>query len=493
MKDVRKKLEEIDALIKAAKWGEAQRELKEVKTGKGFPREMALTFASLCRRASVPELGLNVLRKYVHPTSRTAEAATEQEKNEYAASLVRIGACQEARNLLSHVTEKSSTDVIHTLASIYVKQWNYPAAIPLFLEYIDRPELTSYSRQIGALNLGLCLTFEEKLSQAEGVVRPVVDSQEAKAHPLINANALRLLGLIDFQRGNYREAITFFQKALDTFPESNGIDRFLVQKWLGIINYILEKGSPQCQKKIEFLRQRALEFEHWESIRDLEYHTALCDQNEEKLVHIYFGTPFERFRSRILRKHPNLKLPPTFTWRPSQLVAKPKQVFNIIESNLKPGQSMHRLLSVLSSDFYRPLSVIDVFDRVFSGAFYSPGASEQRVHQLLTRTRTWLDDEKIRLQIVSDKNRIQLLEKDCAILVHLEGAGEEQDYFRLNTIRNSLGETFSAVEAGKLFDFSRRTLLNLLTKAVEDGVLIRKGEGKNTRYSFADSQKSQAA
>lgn len=488
MDSIAKKLGIIDSLIKEAKWKEAQLELSQFRKGKALPRPHVLPFAQLCRRASIPELGLTALRPFVCPTGRQlGKAASEAERTEYATILIRIGLCNEARNLLSNATTKSSTEVVHTLAYLNSKRWNYPAATKYFLEYTSRSELDSYALQIGRLNLAMSLTFEEKLDHAEDVIQSVLNSKEAKSFDLVKANALRLFGVIAFHKGDHKEAIRLLKLSSDAFPESNSIDLFLNEKWTAIVNYCVSRASNESREKIEAVRKKAVQLTHWESVRDIEYHTAAFDGDENKLIYLYYGTPYEHFRNRITRKFPNLKIPKSLVWRPSGNSNLAKHVFDITQCNLKVGHASHRLLSILSSDFYRPFSTVDVFDHVFSEENYLPGSSESRAYQIISRTRLWLKAEKIPLEIVSIGNGVRLMEKDCAVVVQENSTGEEQDYYRLEMIRFKLGDSFSVSEAVPLFDVSRRTVISLITNAVNEGVLIRTGKGKNTRYTFAEA------
>lgn len=491
MDSLKQKLSDIDRLIKEARWKEAQEALKAFRKGKSLPRLLALPFAKLCRRASIPETGIQALRPIVRPTGRQAgKEASEAEVNEYATLLIRIGACREAEGLLAKATAKSSTEVVHTLAYLNTKQWNYPSATRYFLEYISRPELDIYSVQIGRLNLAMSLIFEGKTNQAEDVIQAALHWKETENYPLVKANALRLLGVVEFYKKDYSEATRLLSLSSDLFPESNSIDRFLNQKWTGIVNYALKKADKASRKNIEELRRQAHVLRHWESIRDLDFHTASFDEDEEKLTLLYFGTPYEHYRKRILNHFPNLNISETISWRPSGSTERAKYQFDLASSGLKPGQAVYRLLSVLSSDFYHPFSIVAIFEHVFPGECYSPGSSEARVYMLIKRTRAWLKSEGIPLELVSEQNGIRFRESSCALTLRRDGTFEAQDSHRLNTIRAKLGTSFTIAEAVPLFEFSKRTLINLATKAVSDGILIRIGKGKLTRYHFADSDTS---
>lgn len=490
MKTLDEKFKEIDALIRAAHWERAQKKLIVLRR-RAIKRADALTYATLCRKADLAGLGVLTLRSFLRSSSRKRVSdATSAEKTEYAACLLRLGALQEARNLLCEIKEEPSAFVLWLQASSLVKEWDYESAISYLRKYVNHPQLSSYERCIGHLNLGMCLLYEEHTKEAGSLLMAVLESEDFQKNPLIAGNTYRLLGLIEYQKAEYSLALEFFDKALKSFLPSVGLERFLVHKWISITNFAIHKGDENSTKELEEVRRQAKELRHWESLRDIDYQSAIHVYNPQKLLRIYFGTPFKHYRRKIENRFPQLEIPSSYLWRPSGGEIKPNDpVFELRNSDLKPGHALFRLLGVLFSDFYRPFSLVLLFNKLFPGEFYRYESSEQKVAQTLTRGRKWLESSKLPLKIVTNKNEISLIEtRAISISVTLEESEASQVEYRWKEIEKTLGKEFTAKTAAELLGVSKRTLLKTLSKGIDSGRLIRKGEGMSTVYQFAQPE-----
>lgn len=490
-KDLKAKLEEIDLLIKGASWEKAEAALSKLKRNP-IPREDVVYFSSLCRRANLSSLGVTSLRPLVRPSSRKlVEEALPEEIIEYSLCLTKLGAIREAKNLLTNVKTENYPQAIRASAALNVKNWDYPEAIPDFRKYLEIGILSPYQRQIERLNLCMCLIFVDQLEEAEGILSEVLKSKEFDANPLIRANALRLEGNIHYQRHNYGIALEFFEKSFKAIPDKGGMDRFLARKWIAITNYISNNGDADSKKQIESIRKEANERKHWESLRDIDYQLACHHRDEKMLIHLYFGTPYSAFRERIKKRFSSLRIPETYQW--NLLEGKKEKVVQVdwANSELKPGQSNHRLVSALSTDFYRPFATLDLFEVIYPDEYYSFGDSEQRVYQVVTRTRKWLSDKNYPLSIETGDNFTRFYGVNpCGILVKIDTGVIDRQTHQLKEIREKLGNQFTARRAAEVLGTSKRSILVLLAKGVESGLLSRSGSGTKVLYTFlSDSEK----
>lgn len=486
MDSLNEKFEEIDLLIKGNQWERAQKLLTSLKRKVSDRRDL-VKYASLCRRADIPGLGLSALKSLVLVTSRkSVGAATVEEQTEYAACLCRIGAHDEAKTLLREIGESSHPAVLSLLANLHVKEWNYQLAIPLLRKYVAHEEVTAYDRCVGLLNLGLCLTFEEKLREATSLLLSVSESEEARAYPLVAGNAFRLLGIIDYNKENFETANDYFEKSLSSFLPSNSLDRFLVQKWMALTNYFLHKGNEESRKQLNLIKKEALERKHWESIRDIEYQIAVYEKDKETILRLYHGSPYKPFRDRIHKKFPNLQLPALYPWSVGEQKDSKKGIlFDLQTSGLKPGQGVYRLLALLASDFYRPFPTISIFDKLFPGSHYTYGHSEQRVYQGISRARRWLKKNGIPLEIDPAMNESRLIAlSPCTFIVRLGHTEMDQNDHRLLEIYSKVGKQFSTKQAIQVLGLSKRTLVSLVNRGLETGELTKVGSGTATRYAF---------
>lgn len=420
---------EIDSLIKTAQWRKAQKALVDLKRKK-LPREILVDFAALCRRANYPGLGISALHPIIYSNSKKLDATvTAAEKVEYAYCLIRVGANQEARHLLSDPLLQGSAEIVAILATLHVKDWNYPAAIPLFCRFLQVPEISEYSRRTGQLNLASCLLFEGKVSEAQALTNEVLASELFMGHAVFAGTALRLAGTVAFELGEYENAIALFEKAYDKFPEINLVDRFLTRKWMGITRYVLSDGDKPSKDQIQALYREAAAWKNWESIRDLDFYIACHRKDEKKLAHLFYGTPYRSYKKKIEERFTDLTIPASYEWRlrksqtpktKTKPKGKPKKVAMVdwTQAKSKPPEPIQCLLSILTSDFYRPFGLVELFEKLFQGEFYQSEKSEKSVYQLVLRAQKWLKKTKTPLTVEYNNDGVQLKEvSPCSILV----------------------------------------------------------------------------
>ncbi len=424
---------EIDSLIKTGQWRKAQKALVNLKRRK-LPREILVDFAALCRRANYPGLGISVLRPVIYSNSKKLDATvTAAEKVEYAYCLIRVGANQEARHLLSDPLLQGSAEIVAILATLHIKDWNYPAAIPLFCRFLQVKELSEYSRRTGQLNLASCLLFEGKVSEAQTLTTEVLASALFMSHAIFAGTALRLAGTVAFELGEYEAAVAHFEKSYEQFPESNLVDRFLTRKWMGITHFVLSNGDKPSIDEIQDLYREATTWKNWESIRDLDFHIACHRKDEKKLAHLFYGTPYRSYKKKIEGRFTDLTIPENYEWRlgksptpqgKTKAKAKPKKapVIDWSQAKSRPPEPIQCLLSILTSDFYRPFGLVELFEKLFQGEFYQSEKSEKNVYQLVLRAQKWLKKTKTPLTVEYNNDGVQLKETSpCTILVRQGG------------------------------------------------------------------------
>lgn len=482
------KLDTIENLIKQAQWKKAQESLLALRK-KRVPDEFRLRFATLCRRANVSDLGLSILKEIVRPDGKKKAFGTDAHRAEYAASLVRVGACREAEKLFESVDLEACPEAVFFKAGLFVKVWNYSDAIPLYRRYLVTQEEGSYTYLVGQINLAMCLIFEGEYDEAARHINAILVSEGDSHWTLIKGNAYRMLGGLEVHRGNYDAAMTAFYHAQRIFTDAEGIDRFLIRKWVALINYFLAKGSDSARNGVLEVRKEAEKRKHWESVRDIDFQLACFDGDHKTLVKLYFGTPFESFKKRLLKRNPELQIPNVYYWDLDPMEKGHETTFDLFESGIKPGQSIFRLLQVLLSDFYRSFGIVDLFESTFPGEFYISGSAEERVYQALKRLRKEFIDRKIPLTIESTDGGFRLVgTKPVRILCGRgETSSKTQADHRLEQLRHKFQKgSFGVTDAVDTLGLSKRTVNALINDGMEKGVLAKSGSGNRIQYQFVE-------
>lgn len=487
--DFKKQFEEIESLIKSAKWEAAQKRLIALRK-KRFPKTNVLDFSKLCRRANLPDVGLSVLRPFVKPSLYDHLTSNDLYRAEYAANLISVGACSEAGKLLSSINLEKNPEVRFFKAGLHLREWDFSSAAPLYQAYIKGLESNTYQKAVANLNLAMCLIFEERYEEATSCINDVLVTDASVMTPLLKGNAYRMFGALEFQRGNYPFALMNFQRAYSIFSDSAGLERFNIRKWIALCSYFSSSGSELAKIAVDGIKQEAIIRNNPESVRDIDYQIACFHKDEKTLLKLYFGTPFEGFKERLTKRFPDLLITKEYFWEMNGGGEKSPYVFDMTKLKIKPGQSAYRLLGALQSDFYRSFSVVEVFEKTFPDEHYSLASSKFRVYNVVKILREIFKKGRVPLLIstVDSKYSLEAVGPVTVVCRDSRFGSASSEEHRINKLRQEFKEKqFNAVDVAELLDVSRRSANILLREALDNGSLCKQGKGSATKYYFPEN------
>jgi len=477
-------IEEVDALIRGARTAEAQAILKKLKK-KDIPRDYWYEIAALFRRANLFTEAILLLRPLIRPGKVILRESREVERVEYAASLLRLGAAKEAATLLDSVSAESFAEVLMYQAMIHLQDWNYDAAAPLLRQYLKR-KLTPYETLVGKMNLALCLLFDGPFDEAETLLKDLlIATENTDAFLLVRGNTERLWGNLEVNRDRLPSALGHFQKSEQVLRNVGGLAHFFSRKWIAITEFLM---SPSQTTGIAAIEEEALRLRHWETVRDLDFHRLVVNQSPALFHRLYFGSPQAQFRKRLTGKFPEVALPTEYYLPLGEgpNADSPKVV--VPTDGLKPGQMLHRLYFTLLSDFYQSFSVYTLFEKLFPEESYSPGSSEQRVHQAIKRLRTWFKTNRLPLTVKATGNSYALdATSPCRLYIEQLEKPVSLNEYRLKKLREKLGPAFSTADACRVLALSRRSVTELVQYGISSQELEKVGLSAATKYRFRRS------
>lgn len=476
----------IDDLIKRGLVKRARKELRalDIET---IPREVLAELAGLGRRASMPEWSLSALHPFVRRTAVSIKPATDLEIAEYAANLTRIGALQEAWDLLAKIDPKKVPIVALYRAFVCVLRWDYAGSIPLLESYLDNTTLSSYDRLIGMINLAAAYVDEEKPESAKPLLAALVIRTEHDKHFLLLAHSLKLQAQLAIREKRWHQAQQILTRTHQIFSHSGGLDVFLVRKLEAILAVSKDPKDKAAWKKFTKIEKEARSREHWESVRDCDLWRAKLLGRKDLAAKLYFGTPFGPYKAR-LERFIGTKIPESYSWELRE--AKRPKILDLasIEVDLEQrralGELPWTLLRALCSDIYRPLSTPFLHSILYPGEFYNPLSSRTRLKMVLVKLRRWLEIEKIPLRVIYGKSGYALTAKG-ALTIRYQRRAEalSKSAASITILQNHFaGKPFSVSEAVEVLSLPKRTVQRALDEAVKSGSLERVGKSAATRY-----------
>ena len=385
------------------------------------PNRYAARIASLARRVSRGSLGVDILYPIVRPRDSKKAKATGEDIAEYAALLTYLGSWREALGLLKKLNPEEFPQVWLYQAFGFFAHWDYKGAIEPLQKYITSKTLSDYERLVGQLNLAAAWVNEKKYDDARELLQLVIREARKESYKTILANALERSAELSIGLKHWKTAETLLLEAESLISEKNNLYNLFIRKWMVFLN-ILSEGYPEhYQIKLKNLRAEAQQLQHWETVRDCDRFEAVVTQNKKLLLKVYFGTPHENFRQKLIREFKSTVVIPEFyvwgselteidssplTLDVSEGVLKTRNSEGIISltgKTLAKDSLSFRLLSVLSSDFYSPFGDRYLFAQLYPKENYQPKSSKEKVCVVVQELRNWFHQNGVPL-IITEKN-----------------------------------------------------------------------------------------
>ncbi len=490
MKDL---IEKIEANIREGQLAQARSQLKAIRRHE-IPRSLQKEMASLARRCQLFQMALKIL----HPTVRLPshlEPPTSAEKAEYAASLLRANSVSEARQLLLSCSAKEAPEVNLFLGFCEVMEWRYKESIIPLRKFIEEDRISPYQKLVAKLNVAAAYTAIEEFHEANVYLADLESETADPKLSLLHSSVLELKLQNQIQMRQWSLAEETYEIAKNATPGNLASQHRFLSKW----HLVLQMEKNPSHKKIEelvALVQSARTVQDFETVRDGYYYLAKYTGDESYLLPLYFGTPFAPFRNKILKLGWSPPAAAIFPFVGTKDVSESQeyQIFDILNMpGLKEQSSLHRLIMSLNMDYFRPPGLGLLFQRVFPAQFYNPDHSPNRIHQLIKRLRQWIDTNQISWNLIEIKSRYQLeltvasrLKVPENLLTYLQSP---QDPVIGKLLSHFGANEFDIREVTKILDLSVSSARRALSEAIEQGLIIKTGQGRYTRYRKVSSEK----
>lgn len=449
------------------------------------PRVWRLPIANLCRRVGLIAFGLKILSPVIYAEfNRKASQPTVKEVAEYAVLLLRSGSVIESLLTLERVNGNEVPEAMLYRAFAHFARWEYPEAIPSLEAYL-KSDLTPYASMVGRVNLAAALVATRNYGRAETLLNQNIEDARAMGATRLLGNNLELRSQIFIDHGEYQRARGDLHEAEALLRNDPSMSRSFVEKWFAVIDGLEGRGSERLRK----FRAESKARGEWENVREADLFLSKIAFTAEVFEHLYFGSPFPYYRQMI--EHYVGRRPTSLEYVLGDQHAS--NVINISTGKIEeqdqaiPGKNMHRMVACLVKDFYRPRSLGGLFSEVFSGDHFNIFHSPDRVHQLLRRTRIWLKQEGLPLEIVEDRGHYSLkIIGPVAFRMALEvraQLNEEVLFQEVQAVFMNQG-SFTAREAREKLGLAKTSFNRIIQWAVSEGHLRSKGTSSKTMYEF---------
>jgi tetratricopeptide (TPR) repeat protein len=483
-------LNRLDVDLRAGKLETVKQALEKMESQK-FPRPLLVKIANLARRAGHQRYAVRLLRSIVRAEKPIIPEASAEEKIEYAVSLLRLGGVAESFNILAELDGNKHPEILLYEAFCHFNTWNHGKAIPLLEKYVSSGSVTGYQLLVGKSNLALAYTVEMQFEKGKKVIEDILASADKKSQKLLVGFAHQLYSELLIGQRNEKQALVHLKAAEELLKDANYRYSLHNNQLSAVIKLLSPKTSEKGIAELKKVREIAAQKKLWEFLRDCDLYEAALTKNKEILTKLYFGTPFENYRKRLFQMYgEEVTFDADFIYCP---LGKPQHENFCLDVNagvdLKSGskigigQLLHKLLVVLSGDFYRPFKLQTLFSILFPDEYYN-ASSPHKIYDLIRRLDAWFKTNGIPIKVISHREEYRLkLTNPYGLkikpFVNVEGP---MDKF-VDHIKSAFkDEWFSCADVVKLTGFSRSKAKRFLREGIELNKIESSGQSKTTRY-----------
>ncbi len=488
-----KDLAVIDERIRSGQQSQARLTLSKISPS-DLKRSDFGRFANLLSRAGLFQKGLRLLNPFVRH-SRLRDGASPEERLEYAYLLIKIGALNEARSILTQLNPAMHPDSLLYTTFALTPEWRYEETIPLLREYLTHiGAARPYQALIAKVNLAAALIFCRHDDEAAGLL-----SEAKTAAAGLNAGFLlgslhELSAQLAIAQENFTAADAALNEASRLLQTAVTAEHLYVRKWRLVLEFLRSPRPAELAGELKSLRTFALAKREWEVARDLDFQLLKRLHEEETFAFLYCGSPTEVFRRRLEKSYPAFPLPAdAYAWSGEPRALAAADAYDVqmgVDSRgreiLERGQSPHRLWLLLCRDFYRPQSLAQISAWLYPDELYHPVHSPLKVHQIVSRLRRQLEKARVPIHIVGFGGTLRIeFRKSCALVKNWRLDSEQPNRTDLEAepaLTRFSGSQFQARDLALALDISLSSAIRRINRLVADGKLIREGIGKKTAY-----------
>ncbi len=372
-----------------------------------------------------------------------------------------------------------------------MNHWEYDQAIRPLKQYIRSENLDPYQKLLAQINLAsawIAVGDQEKADRLLSRLRP-----QTLNYRLLHGNSLELSAQAALFSGDYKAAESYLKSGEAHLYASGNVTGLFVRKWRAFLGLHRKGYQKQVAAQIEEVRQEAIRLRHFETVRDCDYYRAVFENNAALFTHIFYGTPYLSYRRRMMKAmRRQISLPDFYCWDPRGSLSGGEAQFDLTdgrgllnpEIQISSQELLGRLLQVLSSDFYRPASLGQVFNAVYPEEYFNPWSSPARVARLIQRFRQWVDEHKIPWGIRYQQMQVSLEgSAPYALRLTLDRRCDNKTERHLRILRETFAEkSFTTLEVAQRLNLSRRSAARLIERAMQDKIIEKLGRGRAISY-----------
>ncbi len=455
-------LAQIDLALKEARFNQARTLFFEIAQQK-CPRDKLLELCQMARRLNQPYYIIRWLYPIVRAEAEISQPASDAEKSIFAVGLTRVGAFQEAKDILLSLP-KQQADKYFALGLLNIWQWNYEQAIRPLKKYLQFFPVGHYSYLIGLLNLTASYIITDQLEQGNESAKTLLSYCEQNQYPLLKANTLEILAQSCVHQKNYDQAETYLNESATILKSSGSDYELFVNKWKLVLQMLRSEVNAEEVSQLKTLAQSKRVFE---AVRELDLYQAFSKHNEKDFLKVYSGTRFSGYKKRIKSFFGYSRpIPREHQCRFGE--DKTTSVFRV--QQLALTKTSESLLQIILSDYYRPIQLGEVFKELYPDEHFNPQSSMPRLYQVFRRLKLELKEKQAPIKVIWQQKQISW-QPQTSFILQIE---PKENLIELLSMSTSI---FSVEQIIQEMNVSKSSAYRLIDQAIAARKVRRQGAG----------------
>ena len=398
--------DKIDLLIRQGNLAPARRLLDQI-----HPNELpVLDFARFYRRLGLFSKGLQILRPLLFLNEEVRKDAPREVLIEYAAHLSQLGLTREAKLHLAPLFGGTSYEQELANAFIHIKEWNFSAAKKHLFQALSASH-NDYEEKVANSNILNCLLGEFNFKEAISFGEALINSLDSEKNRLLLGWAELGVAQAHFHLHAEKSFDHYLQRSLKHLD----LDTLAVTQWI-TLGECAFRPTPRALRKLAALHDHAIQLGDWETLRDLTLYHFHLNRDSKTLEKLWWGSSTDFHQKRIEFWLKKTIEPKQLIWNAKEMTGitlqtkvtkkKPKTL-NLDDAPhaFKLGQIPHRLLLAVTSDWFKPQTVPELFNHLFPERHYHPVHSPDLVYQAVRRLNAHFKQKQISLELISKQHR----------------------------------------------------------------------------------------
>lgn len=482
METLAEKIKSCDQHLKKGEIRQAREILLNLNPSQ-IPVRFRGALATLCRRSGLVNLGLKILTpKGLYDREHWLKTVSPSEAAEYGVLIQRHGSVRGSLSILKNIKPESFPEVLLFQSFCHVARWEHSEAVQLLEEYLQFP-LNEYSKLVAEVNLASAQVGAGLYEDAERLLFRILRTTQSAGNNRLRANGFEILSRLYLHQEEWEKAEQQIAEAAIFLKGSPSVDSFLIRKAKALVT----AKKTQDLHHLDNVYEEAVSRRDWESVRDLDFQRLSITWSEELFNKLYFGTPFKKYREKLLDAFSDVSPGKFYEYGSKELPLL--DIRNgLLNGKLltKKGGLVHRTLQIMTKDFYRDTSVADLFVQLYPDEYFDIFTSPSKVHQAVRQTKIALKKSGIINPEPFEENNGSYFLKTHDFRIRVSDDLEILDWYfiHLEKVQNKLrkNKALSASEIMELLNIKKSPYWRFMRWATENNYLVALGKGPSKRY-----------